>query len=133
MSKMRIPPNLKGLDDFASKAAMVPVSSEPVKTPSEPQSQNRREDDVGEKSHEKGGEEKKVIQPLIIESQKPLATSLYFFDEDRNRLDAIIGKIKEFAPSKKKISVSLVLRGLLLMAEKADPKEVVAAIKEVSF
>lgn len=122
MSKLRTPPNLAGLDVFASKAAMVPVSSEPVITP-----------DVGEKPLEKGEEEKKVIQPPVIESQKSLATSLYFFDEDRKRLDDLISKIKEIAPSKKKISVSLVLRGLLLMADKADPNEVVAAIKEVSF
>lgn len=116
MSKMRTPPNLADLDAFAAKAAIVsapPVSDEKSQIPFPP--------------------EPEIAMTRAEEPPKSLATSLYFFEEDRKRLEALIGKIKAITPSKKKISVSLVLRGLLLMAEKADPKEVVAAMKEVSF
>lgn len=129
MSKIRTPPNLAGLDVFASKAAMISIPTDPS---SAIQDLNQRNNDQ-EENPEKHTPEKESIITTEIESRKSLATSLYFFDEDRKRLDTLIGEIKKITPYRKKISVSLVLRGLLLMAEKSDPAEVVAAIKEISF
>lgn len=128
MSKMRTPPNLAGLDNFASRAAMVSEQTAPPPDPDQGQNQHAQE---AISSGSQGP--KAAVEPApVLERQKPIATSLYFYDEDRKRLEALIQKMREHAPSKK-ISASLILRGLLKMSAQADPKDVLAAIKEVSF
>lgn len=137
MSKMRTPPNLAGLDAFASKAAMVSEpSTPPVSNQGQTQHDQEGQASGSQKPKEigrgKGGQEKKVTPVPVLERQKPIATSLYFYDEDRKRLETLIQKMNEHAPNKK-ISASLILRGLLKISEQADPKDILAALKEISF
>ena len=143
MSKIRTPPDLKGLDGFASKAAMVSDQREQTsdhaaardKTPldQEEGGQPPGIQKTGRPGKEEVGRQVKKNEPLpVLERQKPIATSLYFYDEDRKRLEALVQNVNALAPSKK-ISISLILRGLLKMSEQAEPKDVLAAIKDVSF
>ncbi|EKD41056.1 MAG: hypothetical protein ACD_74C00069G0017 [uncultured bacterium] len=137
MSKIRTPPNLAGLDAFASKAAMVsepaaPLVSDQKRTQHDQEGHTSGSQKPKEAGKARGRHEKKIEPVPVLERQKPIATSLYFYDEDRKRLEALIKKMGEHAPNKK-ISASLILRGLLKMSEQANPMDVLAAVKEVSF
>lgn len=133
MGKMRTPPNLAGLDAFASQAAMV---SEPSIPPDQKQHGQEASPSGSQKPKEASNVEKrqeKNVKPVpFLERQKPTATSLYFYNDDSKRLEALIQKMNKLAPNKK-ISASLILRGLLKMSEQADPNDVLAALKEISF
>lgn len=103
MSKMRKTPDLEALDRFAARAKVV---SEPVQRVSTQK-------------------ERKVTQ------QKVVQTAFYFFEEDKERLAVAVDAVNRL--SSKKISASLLLRALIVMAEKAAPEDILTVVKEISF